>query len=128
MKLLDVIVAVEGRVSGGCEYMWNCWGPNARYMDFADVDGQEFCNCVFDTKTYDVYDIRIFVPGYDQCFIWFNPEFKDAHENESKMRDVDPLLAYDKVFFTEVDKDTIMEYVKDVAATYYDNLPVPESV
>lgn len=125
MKLIDVILAAEGRVCGGTNYGWNCWGPNARFMDFADVDGQEFANCVFDTKTYDVYDLQIFVPGYDQCFVWLNPEFKDAYLNECKMKNTDPLKAYDNVFFTEVDKDTAIEYLKDVAATYYDNLPVP---
>lgn len=127
MKLLDVIVAAEGRVSGGSEYCWNCWGSNARFMDFADVNGQEFANCVFDCKTYEVYDLQIHVPGRDQCFIWWNPEFKDAHHNEAKMRNVDPLQAYDKVYFTEVDKDTIIEYLKDVTATYYDKLPVLEA-
>jgi len=127
MKLIDVIVAAEGRVSGGSEYCWNCWGYNARFMEFADVDGQEFCTVVFDCKTYDVYDIQIFVPGYDQCFIWWNPEFKESHHNESKVRDIDPLRAFDDVFFTEVDEKTIMEYLKDVAATYYDNLLVPET-
>ena len=40
MKLIDVILAAEGRVSGGSEYCWNCWGYNARFMEFADVDGQ----------------------------------------------------------------------------------------
>ena len=126
MKLIDVILAAEGRVSGGSEYCWNCWGPNARFMDFADVDGQEFANCVFDCKTYEVYDIRIHVPGYDQCFVWFNPETRDAHHNEAKVRDLDPLYAYDNIYYTEVDDKTIIEYLKDVAATYYDNLPVPE--
>ena len=126
MKLIDVILAAEGRVSGGAEFQWNCWGDHARFMEFADVDGQEFCSCVFDCKTYNVYDIQIHVPGYDQCFIWRNPEFVDAYLQESRVRDIDPNKAYDNVYFTEVDEKTMMEYVKDVAATYYDNLPIPE--
>lgn len=127
MKLIDVINAVDGRVCGGSEFQWNCWGANARFMDFADADGQEFCNCVFDTKTYNVYDVQIFVPGYDQCFIWRDPEFADAYLQEAKVRNIDATKAYDNVHFTEVDETTIMEYLKDVAATYYDELPVPEA-
>lgn len=126
MKLLEVILAAEGRVCGGSEFMWRCWGDNARYMDFADADCQEFCNCVFDTKTYDVYEVQIFVPGYDQCFVWRNSAYNDAYIDEAKMRNIDPSVAYDQTYFTEVNKDTILSYIKDVGATYYDNLPVPE--
>lgn len=122
MKLIDVINAAEGRVCGGSEYCWKCWGDNARFMEFADIDGQEFCTVVFDCKTYDVYDIQVFVPGHDQCFIWWNPEFKEAHHNESKVRNINPLKAYDNIFFTEVDEKTAIEYIKDVSCAYYDKL------
>ncbi len=127
MKLIDVIVAAEGRVCGGEKFQWHCWGDNARFMEFADADGMEFCDVVFDTKTYEVYDLNLFVPGTEQCFKWFNPEFKDAYVNECKMRDIDPLIAWDNVTFSELtDINTIIDYVKDIGATYYDNLPILE--
>jgi len=128
MKLIDVILAAEGRVSGGSEYCWHCWGHNARFMEFADINGQEFCTVVFDCKTYNVYDIQVFVPESDQCFIWWNPEFKEAHHHESKVRNIDPLRAYDNIFFTEVDEKTIIEYLKDITATVYEHLPILETV
>lgn len=128
MKLLDVINAAEGRVCGGAEFQWLCWGDNARFMEFADVDGMEFCTVVFDSKTYDVYDIELFVPGTDQSFKWFNPEFKDAYVNECRVRNIDPLLAWENVYHSELlDIETAMEYLRDIAATYYDNLPIPET-
>ena len=127
MKLLDVINAAEGRVCGGDNYQWHCWGDNARFMEFADADGMEFCTVVFDTKTYDVYDLELFVPGTGQCFKWFNPEFRDAVVNESKVRDVELLKAWDNVYFTELtDLHTVIQYTKDIAATYYDDLPILE--
>lgn len=127
MKLLDIINACEGRVCGGDTFQWHCWGDYARFMEFADADGMEFCTVVFDSKTYDVYDIELFVPGTDQCFKWFNPEFKDAFVNESKVRDVELLKAWDNVYFTELtDLDTVIQYTKDIAATYYDDLPILE--
>jgi hypothetical protein len=129
MKLLDVIIAAEGRVCSGAKYMWNCWGDHARFMEFADADGLPFCDVVFDTKTYDVYDIQLFVPGTDQCFKWINPEFKDALFQESKVRNVDPFTAWDDVWFDEItDITTLMTYIKDIAATYYDDLPIPENI
>ena len=98
-------------------------------MEFADADGLPFCDVVFDTKTYDVYDIQLFVPGTDQCFKWINPEFKDALFQESKVRNVDPFTAWDDVWFDEItDITTLMTYIKDIAATYYDDLPIPENI
>jgi hypothetical protein len=126
MKLIDVFNAAEGRVCDGSDYQWHCYGSNARLMDFADADGQEFCTLVFDCKTYEVYEIDVFVPGYDQCFKWWNPEYRDSYINEAKVRNINPLCAFDNVYFTEVDKEVIMTYLKDVSATYYDELPVPE--
>ena len=127
MKLIDVVVAAEGRVCGGESFQWNCWGNNAQFMEFADVAGSEVCNIVFDTKTFDVYDLALYVPNTDQCFKWFNPEFKDAHTNECKVRNVDPMTAWDDVKFVEVtDANLIIQYLKDVVATLYDELPLTE--
>jgi hypothetical protein len=127
MKLIDVIVAAEGRVKGGEKYMWNCYGDNARFMEFADADGLEFCTVVFDTTTYDVYEIELFVPGTDQCFKWLNPDTMSALFQESRVRNLDPFNAWVNVQFSELtDLDTTMEYLKDISATYYDNLPIYE--
>ena len=127
MKLLDVIIAAEGRVCGGEKYQWKCYGDYARFMMFADADGLEFCNVVFDTKTYDVYEIELFVPGTDQCFKWLNPESMSSLLQECRVRDIDPMNAWDDVQFAELtDLSMVMEYLKDIAATYYDNLPIYE--
>lgn len=122
MKLLDVILAADGRVSGGSEFLWNCWGVNARFMDFADIEGQEVINCVFDCKTFIVYEIQVHVPHQDKCFIWWNQDYALDRHNEARVRNIDPMLAYDNVYYSEVDQSTILEYVKDVSATYYDQL------
>lgn len=128
MKLIDIIQAAEGRVRGGEKYQWKCYGDNARFMEFADADGLEFCNVVFDTKTYDVYEIELFVPGTDQCFKWLNPDTMSPMFQESRVKNVDPFNAWDNVNFTELtDLVTTIEYLKDIAATYYDNLPIYEA-
>ena len=129
MKLIDIINAAEGRVSDGEKFMWNCWGEHARYMEFVDADGLEFCSAIFDTKTFDVYIVDLYVPGTDQCFRWFNPGFKDAYLQESKMRNIDPMSAWgDNVFYEELtDNNQLIEYTKDISATYYDNLPILET-
>jgi hypothetical protein len=37
-------------------------------------------------------------------------------------------VAWDDVKYTEVDEETILQYASDIAGTYYDNLPIVESV
>jgi len=44
------------------------------------------------------------------------------------MRNIDPLVAWDDVYYTELsDSETVMNYFKDIAATYYDDLPILEN-
>jgi hypothetical protein len=129
MKLIDVITAAEGRVSGGDKFQWKCWGDNARFMEFADINGSEFCSVVFDTKTYDVYDIEIFIPDTDICFRWFNPAFIDSYINEAKVRNIDYMLAWDSIKFIPVnDAQVIIEYIKDVMSSFYEDLAIPEEI
>lgn len=128
MKLNDVIVAAGARISGGDPYMWDCYGSNATYIEFRDTDGQGYAHAIYDTKTYIVYEIHIEVPGTDQAFRWLNPITKSLYYTEAERRNVNPNNAWDEVGYTHVDTDElILEYLKDIGETYYDNLPIIES-
>ena len=125
MKLLEVITAAHGRVSGGDPYLWRCFGDNAHYMEFRDADGMGYAHCIYDTKTYDVYQIHVEVPGTEQCFQWIHPDWEDAYFEECLRRNLDPRNAWDDVVYETVQEDSqIMSYLTDVGATYYDNLPI----
>ena len=127
MNLNDVIVAAGSRISGGDPYMWDCYGPNANYIEFRDTDGQGYAHAIYDTKNYIVYEIHIEVPGQDQAFRWLNTITKSAYYTEAERRGVDPNLAWDNVGYTHVDtEELILEYLKDIGETYYDNLPIVE--
>jgi hypothetical protein len=136
MKLLDMMNAAGGRCSGGDEFMWSCFGENANYMEFRDVDGNGCSHCVFDTKTYRVYQVHVEVPLISneaespvQAFQWIDPEFSQGHIDESNSRGVDPDVAWDDVRYINIDDEaTILQYVKDVGETYYDDLPIQETV
>lgn len=128
MTLLEIIQACEARVSGGSEYQWACYGPNARYMDFSDRDGTECVSIVFDTKTQAVYCLEMNVPGYDQAFGWRNKMHEQAYLKECAEREVRPNQAWDDTDYQQVEADVALQYAKDIIATYYDNLPIPEAV
>ena len=38
MFLQEFLAASDGHVSGGSEFMWKCYGPDARFMDISDID------------------------------------------------------------------------------------------
>jgi hypothetical protein len=132
MKLLEVITAAGGRVSGGDSYLWKCFGDNAQFMEFCDVDGHGYSHCIFDTKTYEVYQIHIEVPlvsneadSPEQTFLWTADSNKKAYYTECEKHNVDPNSAWDDVNYTHVDtEELILSYVKDIGETYYDDLPL----
>jgi hypothetical protein len=125
MTLLEIMTATGARVCGGAEYLWPCYGPHARHMDFADVTGNEYCTVVFDSKTQKVYEISVCIPGQEQAFGWHNPSTLDSYLFECHQRNVVPYEAWDNVLYEQADEVTIMAYVKDIGELYYDDLPIP---
>lgn len=126
MTLIEALTAFKGRVCGGSEYQWQCFGPNARFIDFSDADALECGSVIHDTKTFEVYELTLCVPGQDQAFRWVNPAHLDAYLKESEAHGIDPNVAWDHVKFTQMDEATALQYASDISDTYYDNLPVPE--
>mgnify|MGYP003338200696 CR=1 FL=1 len=127
MSLLEILKAANARISGGSDYLWNCFGHNARYLDLADIMHDEYCSVVFDCKTYEVYTVELTVPGQDQAFRYINPAHLDAYLDEAEKRNIDPNVAWDHVKYTQVtEENTVLEYIKDIGEMYYDDLPVPE--
>lgn len=122
MKLLDVIQACHGRVSGGDPYLWDCYGPNAQYMEFRDANGQGYAHCIFDTTTYNVYEIHTEIPGQDIAYRWINPSHEHAMLDESKSRGIDVTLAWDEVKYINIgssDEDRILDHLRDIGDLHY---------
>lgn len=128
MTLMEVIKQCGARVSGGSEYLWTCYGPNARYLEFADVVGSEYAHVIHDTKTYEVYEFALHVPGQDQAFVWRKTDTAGEYLAECRAHNVQPNVAWDNVYYSVVDEDTIMQYAKDIGEMYYDDLPIPEEL
>jgi hypothetical protein len=126
VNLMTMIGQCGARICGGTQYQWSCYGTNARYMDFADVAGNEYAHIVHDTITNTVYEIAVFVPGQDQAFGWYNPDYHERYLAECAERGFEAYEAWDKVKYSVVDVETILQYAKDVGELYYDDLPVPE--
>jgi hypothetical protein len=96
-------------------------------MNFVDRDGLECGSIVYDTQLFKVYEMDLFVPGQPQAFRWIDPAYKSAYLAECAERNCKPDSAWDDVKYTEVDEITALVYARDIAGTYYDDLPIPET-
>jgi hypothetical protein len=128
MQLMQAIQALEARISGGADYQWNSYGSHARFMNFVDRDGLECASIVYDTQLFRVYEMDLYVPGQPQAFRWIDPEYRANYLAECTEKNCGTDVAWDDVKYTEVDEETILQYASDIAGTYYDNLPIVESV
>lgn len=82
-QLLDIITRLKGRIEGGSEYGWNCFGPNARMLDFPNV------GVIFDSVTQEVYMIDAWPNNYDddaKTIFWVTREYEVAYRKESQER------------------------------------------
>lgn len=127
ITLKQITEACNYRIIGGDPYQWDCYGTNARFLEFSDQDGTECVSVVFDSKTQVVYEVNLVVPGYEQAFGWWNPDFEEAYQAECRKRKITPNEAWDDVVYARVDEVTALAYARDIIATYYDDLPVPET-
>jgi len=133
MKLIDVIDAAGGRCSGGDPYMWHCYGEHANYMEFRTVAGQGYSHCIYDTKTYMVYEVHAEIPEKDQAFRWLNPKTKDAYLQEATQRKVNPNEAWDEVEYINIDEyDEMLNLLTEIGeGTYQEDeftMPMPGTI
>lgn len=93
-KLIEI---ADYNIEGTDVFAWSCFGPDAKFMDFYTQDDKYF-SAVYDAKTKEVY--YVVTGDAKNNYIWFNPTYKDAYFAEAKMRNIDPLRAYDDLVYT----------------------------
>ena len=114
MNLKDFFEAVNYRITEGSEYCWNCFGPNAYMLD-SHVLEQYSVSILFDTRTQIVYQVELADYRKDLAYIWTNPYFRQYYIDEAKIRDIDPMQAWDEVKFTEIEiQDEMLEKIRAV--------------
>lgn len=107
MKLADLMTAMDYKVSDSQEFLWACFGPNARYMDFESEHA--YVQTVFDTKTQQVYEVVVEpkpLSAARHLYRWTDPNFAVAYNDEAKRNGVDPHKAYDDTNWLDVDLES----------------------
>ena len=111
---------VDYKITEGSEYLWDCYGKNARYID---CDNDDYSvSIIFDTVTQCVYEATVCDYRQDRAYRLFNPQFKDQMIAESSERDCSIIFAWDAVEFTdlEITDDFITKASSIVSGIDYD--------
>lgn len=119
MKLKRFLEAADGQITSGSEYQWKCYGENARYIDVSNIDNQAVGSAIFDSKTKKVYEVTAEVNEDNVVYRWIDLEYKNALREESVNREVDWLIAYDNVAYTDCDDDEILDLLHKIIHKTY---------
>ena len=97
---------VDYRITEGCDYGWQCYGPNSYQLDSwnGEQDGHSF-TIIFDTKDQTVYEVQAHDYVHNRAYRMVNQDFTKKMKKEAKKRDVDRDQAWDDVNYTELEVD-----------------------
>ena len=106
MHLLDYVQTIGFSITSGSQFMWNCYGTDAWYLESKNS------SAIIDRKTGIVYEVAYFNEDTDDCFRWIDPAHIDAYVVESAERGFNPWQAYDDVNYKQVTEQEIINILQ----------------
>lgn len=121
MLLKDFLEAIDFKITEGSNYGWDCYGPDARYLD-SYKDDEYSISAVFDSKNQLVYAVELWDYINHREYRWQHPDFKEAYQAEAEEREIDPKESLDdsKYIDLEVAEDILEKISAMVAGEEYD--------
>jgi hypothetical protein len=112
LSMKEWMEIVNYRITEGSDYQWECYGPNAYYLDSwnGDHDGHSFA-IIFDTKNQTVYEVQAHDYVHNRAYRMISEDFRKKLKKEAKQRNVNKNEAWDNVDYVdlEVDDDFIQK-------------------
>lgn len=123
--LKDFLEAVNFKITGGSEYGWDCFGPNARYLDCSDSDsndGTYSINAVFDSKTQEIYQLEMWDYVNHREYRWIDSFYRPDFEAECGEKGINTNESLDgnKFIDVEVPEDIFEKINSMVLGKEYD--------
>ncbi len=106
MQIIDFLNEVRPLITGGCKFEWNCYGPNARFLDFGDHS-----SIVYDFETQKIYEVTFIEkqnPELYVAFKWIDSEYKKEYVKEYKKHYMDPEFVE-----RHMTLETVMKKIKE---------------
>lgn len=137
MKIEDFLKAIHYKISEGTKFQWECFGKNARIIDYGGEDPRYDISCTFDYITGEVFILDFYDYDREVEYRFINPNYRDAYDSEAKLRGIDPNDEHTDTDIKTIDIDLesdIMEKIKNaVEGREYDSrvtieIDLPEDV
>lgn len=120
--------AINFQITGGSSYGWECFGPDARWLD-SEEPRQYTANIVIagPERTVCIAELHDYVNS--RSYRWINPDHREAYLAESARREVDIDEAYEGVRFTELEAEDFLNKTTSVVSGRFDydarvNVPI----
>lgn len=124
MQLKQVNDILDHKIINGSEFLWNCYGPTTRFLDYSSEFAE--ATIVFDSTTQEIYEAVITSKDLSkQPYRWLNPNTKQNFLDECHSKDLDPALAWDNTEY--IDLETEQDFLEKARAVF-NNLPYDERV
>lgn len=126
ITIKDFLETIQYKITDGADYCWQCYGPNARSMDYwngkHDNNGVTIC-MVFDTKTQVVYEMEAWNSAKSREYRWIHPDYRAVIKAEATKRGVDHSQSFDdnKFIDLEVAEDMLEKATAIVNGEDYDD-------
>ena len=99
MNLLEVLASANGQVKGATDYVWDCFGPDAMYLDIGNDDLGHIASVIFDSDDGTVYAFEMFLPQQRRAWRWLDERYQDLFLEACQNNGVNPRIAFDNVPF-----------------------------
>lgn len=114
VTIKEFLEATNYNITGGTDYGWKCFGPNARYLD-CDVEDKFSTNCIFDSVTKTIYTIEAWDYDNNREYRWINPEYLNVLKEEYEERECQFSESSDGRKFIDLEvPDDILEKISDM--------------
>ena len=110
MNLATVLGTFNYRITGGEQFMWDCY-PDGRYMSLSSEYAE--VSVIYSTVDQTVYEATVdLAPGVDTdlaavedvlVYRWIDPEWKAAHDAAAVKRGFNPKIAFDDVSWVDLE-------------------------
>jgi hypothetical protein len=108
MNILEVVTAANGLVKGGADYGWQCFGPNAKYIDIGNDQIGQVASVIFDSDDGTVYAVELFYPADRRAWRWVDDRYYDAFIETCFQNDINPRFAYESVQYEDIGPNDVI--------------------
>lgn len=116
MNLLEILTSANGKVKGSAEYVWDCFGADAMYLDIGTDELGHLASVIFDSDDGTVYAVEMFLPQERKAWRWIDERFQDLYLEACQDNGVNPRIAFDTVLFEEIHPAELLAMLNELTA------------